>query len=118
MTAVKITFSREVSLEEIENLLTTAFEGGIGYWCQIRGYSHRPAMGNTPLYKGGVEPRYISYAMTPGGAVLLQDYTGEIDDTFPHGTKWKLTFAKIKKGLQVMAKEQPKHFANFVNEIS
>ena len=111
---IGVAFTHEIKLKDVEDLLCCAFEGGIGYWCQIYGYKR----GKGKQYKArtpednNIEwttPKYLSFPLSPGYAVLLRD-------TEEHSEKWVLNYKKIVEGLRVMAWKYPKHFANFIND--
>lgn len=81
----------EVTDRDLDNILITAVEGGINYWACVRAY--RNAEG-APC------------------SVEIQEEIDQGSATFPG---WhKVTRAKVKRGLQVMAAKYPHQLAAFV----
>lgn len=78
--------SLNITDEEINDLMATAFEGGINYWC-----------GGVKLKEGSLTPeqkekiKYISDAISLGGTLILED--AESSDT------WELTKDKFLAGV-------------------
>lgn len=97
---MKIIVPLEISQERIEDLLCCAFEGGIGYWAQVR-------------EEGGTGTYLHEKALSDAGFVTLEDSTGE---GWPSQVAAHLTRETIIVGLQVMAAKYPKHFADFMEE--
>jgi hypothetical protein len=92
---VPVTFRKE----DIADLLTTALEQGIGYWCDniVRATGTR-----TDIAK-----RYVPL-QDDGGTLRFQEYeTGKLYD---------MNFDTIKKGLALMAEKSPKLFSEFMSE--
>jgi len=77
----------EITDEQIDDLMVTALEGGINYWC-----------GGVELKEGTVTAeqeknlRYLSNAISLGGTIILHD--AESSD------KWELTKEKFLKGIE------------------
>jgi len=100
-----------VPLRRIADLLSCGFEGGVGYWCQIVGYTEpakpRSIWGDDQVF------RHIDYPLCKGGAVLCQvveDETGEEVETLT------LDRAAVDRGLRIMAEKYPRHWADFRKE--
>lgn len=95
-----------IPILRIADLLCTAFEGGVGYWCTIVGYDtpENPVkiLDEDHLYK------YADYPLT-GGAVHC-----EITET--EGEQKRLDGVSIVEGLKIMAEKYPRHFSNFISE--
>lgn len=99
-----VTIQKEFTHQQISDLLCGAFEGGSNYWYNIRDY----------IYPAGAKPndfdiKYIQLPLTRGGGVVIEDI--EDSDTFA-----TLNLESIQKGLQIMAKDYPRHFNDFVTE--
>jgi hypothetical protein len=69
-----------VTAEDIDDIVTTAFEGGINYWC------------NRAEVVGDYLGEFASDQISRGGVVLL--YDAENDDVY------ELTLEKVLKGIQ------------------
>lgn len=73
----------KVTAENIDDLLVSAFEGGINYWChEVKVISMPP----------GIKETLASYAISKGG--VLQIFDRDSYDT------WELTLPKFIKGLK------------------
>ena len=103
---IDVPFTINIPLRRIADLLCTAFEGGVGYWCTIVGYDE-PA--NSKKFLD--EDRIYKYADYPlcGGAVHC-----EITET--EGEQKRLDGTAIIEGLKIMAEKYPRHFSNFISE--
>jgi hypothetical protein len=94
----------------IADLLCCGFEGGVGYWCCITGYTEpetpRSAWGDDTIF------RHVDYPLC-GGAVLcevVEDETGEEVETLT------LDGDAVQRGLQTMAEKYPRHWGDFIRE--
>jgi hypothetical protein len=96
--------------------LASGMEGGIGYWAKITDYREPAALERTldklsaEVYgeKPGKELniyRHIDYVLNEGGGVQLQEC--ERDES-----KAWLTLEGLRRGVQLMADQYPKHFAD------
>lgn len=118
---IPVTVRHDITLRDVAYLLCSAFEGGVGYWAQIVGYvepktpvAHMDIGGDKTVYP------YVDFPLTPDGAVLIRDVEedgqqpdeGEPDE----GKTWRLDYAAVAKGLQVMADKYHKHFHTFLDE--
>lgn len=108
---MQITIKTEVTLERISDLLASAFEGGSygsGYWCKIVKYITPPKLNfrtdPKTVYK------YLDYPLNRDGAVLIKS----TEDPQKQGL-W-INLDTIKRGLELMAEKQPKHWADFMKE--
>jgi hypothetical protein len=109
----------EYDLERVRDLLCSGFEGGVGYWCCIDGYTKpkgkSPAIAKWkwPVAVGEREewPPYCWYPLA-GGAVLCTEDCHEGDAP----KERVLDAAAIDRGLKVMAKKYPRHFGNWLSE--
>jgi len=92
MKNLTISIRTHFTYEQIKGLLDSASRGS-DYWCE-----------NGLAYESETDK-----ALTITG-VLIKDY-----ETEPNKST-SLNLSKIKKGLTVMAKKYPKHFADFLQE--
>ncbi|WP_336786919.1 hypothetical protein [Paenibacillus sp. MMO-177] len=100
--------------KEIDYIVSTAFEGGINYWCRKAEVVEPTGWGNedTPeLLKGtqyeGAE--YASDLISRGGRILLHEHEGEHND---EPEKYTLTKEKVLAGIQLFmekAASDPNH---------
>lgn len=101
----------DVPMPRIASVICTGFEGGIGYWASIERYTCAPG---TTLYTDADDnycPHYVSHALSDGASVTLIEDSGNGDKP----RKRTLTLAKVKRGLALMAKQEPSHFADVVS---
>jgi hypothetical protein len=107
--ALALTLPQSIPFSRLSDLLCCGFEGGIGYWATITGYVKPSEMtfrrDPDHLYK------HLDYPLNPGGAVNLEEDTGDEDPAH-----WTLDMAAIKRGCEVMARDYPKHWADFLGE--
>lgn len=105
-TTVEVTVS--VPWDRVRSVLVGAFEGGCGYWCRISEYV-TPTVGDVP-WPGEIDSyRHVDYPVREGGAVVIEEIKGG-------KAKHRVDRESITKGLQVMARSYPKHFADLYNE--
>lgn len=114
----KIGVMKYFTMEDIQNLLCCAFEGGSNYWYIIEEF-HKPteflhyadkdvSEKNRQIY------RHLDYPVNPGGYIvvsdarLIEDEGGDESDC----TKTKIDIEALNKGLQIMSNLYPWHFAN------
>lgn len=79
---IKIEKSFELSSQDIDDLMVTALEGGINYWCG------KAIMNEPEKFKG----KFASDVISLGGTLTLCD--AESDD------KWELTLEKFMNGIK------------------
>ena len=101
----KIITEVEVGHQLLEDIVCTAFEGGINYWC------HAVRQGKLPEGRTGENfTLHSRLATTEGGSVyILEDEDG---DSREH----ELGLKELKVGLQLMAQNYPRHFAAVMTE--
>ncbi len=104
-----------VPRKQIAYLLSSAIEGGIGYWCESQAFKYTKPEKWEPVMDAGEEnpkkwPCY-DYPLLAGGAVSFKadDGTGTIKLCV-------LNLETIGKGLQLMAEKHPSHFGDFMTE--
>lgn len=90
--------TRKVNNRLVFNMLISAFEGGINYWCAdletADGFDHITAS--------------KAFAMQVLDKIRLYDQESE---------KWvELTQEKMRRGLRLMARNSPKHFDNMFDD--
>ncbi len=95
---VSIEQVHEFTIEDINDLVTTALEGGINYWCR-RAVIKLNLAGE---YNGITEEdmpnvQFASDAIGYGGTLILHD---SIDNV-----KWELTNEKMLKGIKMYCEE-------------
>ncbi len=94
--------TRKVSNRLVFDMLISAFEGGINYWCSdldtAEGYDHITA----------------TKAFAMGSLDKIRLY----DQEYERGTgRWvELTQERMRRGLRLMAKNSPRHFDNMFDD--
>lgn len=103
-----------VTKRNITYQICAAVEGGIGYWCPRQEFKYKKPKNPVAIMDGGEKDGQIwpcyDYPVQEGGAV-----TFFADDDAPV-KKCVLNLKTIKKGLDLMAKNSPRHFADLINE--
>jgi len=84
---LKVEVEYALTHQRIEDLLITAFEGGINYWAQI--------------YKTPEQPYWEA---------KVKDFEADKAETY------QLSMEKVVEGLKVCAKKYPRHFGDFIDE--
>lgn len=107
MAGIKV--QQEVSYERIANLLCSAFDPasrGIGYWGTVEKYVAPKEL----AFQSDPEQvyQYMDYPLNEGGQIIVRDNEEEKVHT--------LDLEAIKKGLQIMADKEPRHFADILDE--
>lgn len=97
----------DVNEKRIADLLSCAFDGGVGYWCVIVD-TIRPDKIRSVWGEDTICP-YIDYPLT-GGAIICN----LLEDDVPNNMI--LNIAAINKGLTLMAKNAPEHWGDFLAE--
>lgn len=92
-----ITIKKSVTVDDVENIMITAIEGGIGYWACL--LNDRPEWNDQ--CKGESTSEFAANLLLKGKSVWFQD--AEEDDEAP----WELTLTKLLNGLAQNAKERP-----------
>ena len=87
-----------VSSDSISHLLCCAFEGGVGYWCQLTRYT---------LDDEGVLD-YDSLADTS------QDLEWVVVDLHSNREVHTVTPKKLQHGLSIMGEKYPRHLSNLI----
>ncbi len=104
-----------ISDEVIRNLLCCAFEGGIGYWCQLKGYKYVKGITAKDFEEGGrltipddYNPKYLLVPLVEGCSVELID----IEDD---NKQYSLNLEALKRGLTNLAEKVPRQFGNMIS---
>jgi hypothetical protein len=101
-----ITINLKVPIQNVQNQLCAAFEGGSNYWVEI-GKMKKPV---AFLHKFDAKKTYphIDYPINPGGKLFLL----EVEEKKEH----VLSMVEITKGVQIMAEKYPKHFSDMITD--
>lgn len=110
-TGPALTVTHEVPLSRIADLICCAVEGGVNrYWMRIeRTRKPRKPVAYVSPQDGKIYP-HIDYALCKGGAITFRDTE---DATRP---LMVLDLDAIKRGLALMPKLTPRHWADFLSE--
>ena len=95
--------------QRIQDLLTSALEGGSNYWYIIKKYNYPPGQTKQSL---GIEFPHIELPFK-GGSLLIGDREAEKGDTTYDKI---LDRAAINQGMKLMAEKYPKHYSDFLSE--
>ena len=107
----QVEVTHKFTTEQIDDLLTCAFEGGSNYWyCIKRVVEPTEITYKTSVFEDGIS--YLTPVLNPGGALVIID---KIDD-YETAKEYFLNLETIQKGLDLMAKEYPYHMKNFIEE--
>ncbi len=105
---MKVTVPYTISSQRVCDMVVTAFEGGISYWCaNVRLVAHKAERSKAvPWYS---EPGLYDLPFTL--EVEESDPSGDDDDGI-----YFVTDKDFAKGFEVMAEKYPWHFNNFMND--
>lgn len=103
MTKVRV----NITDERIKDLLCNAFEGGSNYWYFIESFNYPEGKTRQSLK---LEFPHIDLPMTEGGSLTIKSLEE------PEKTYIELNRKACLKGLSIMAKKYPHHFADFMSE--
>lgn len=100
-----------VSFQRVADLLCCAIEGGSTYWAEIVKVKEPKECSFLMDSDSGGEGHkpYLSDYPFNGGSITFSDGEGDMPDSV-------LDLESIKKGLQVMAIDHPRHWQAFLNE--
>ena len=85
---LEVKFNVEVTNQDIDDIMCTALEGGITYWCR-----------RAEVVGGRYLGEYAHEQISRGGSLML--YGAKSSD------KWELTLDKLKQGLTVWVQNNP-----------
>lgn len=94
-----LSIRRDVTPRQVVDTLISAFEGGVGYWCQIDN-EKGPDYSEAQLFR-----------VVAGDSHLL--LTDQEDD---EKRRYRLTRYRIACGLRLMAEQHPDHFRDMTSE--
>lgn len=94
-----------ISDQRIEDLLCSAFEGGSNYWYIIKSFNYPPGATKQSL---GITYPHIELPLK-GGSLTVGDIEGDLPDKV-------LDRLAINNGLEIMARNYPTHYADFLAE--
>lgn len=100
-----------IPLERVRDLITTAMEGGIGYWCSAEPvWPKGKTREDFPSCRTNDWYWHIDLPLLgeTGAYVRLRD--NESEDT------WVFDRAAVQRGLEVMQAKYPRHWADFIGE--
>ena len=113
---IQATVTYDITKRRIADLLCCAIEGGSNYWYIIDEF-HKPEK-VLKLDESGEEEeeeeiyRYMHYPLSPGGSIVIADKEEPEDER----EGFTLSLITIASGLRIMAREYPRHFADFIAE--
>lgn len=84
--SINVKRDMRVTSEDIDDIMTTALEGGINYWC------------NEAEVVGECLGEYASEQISKGGTLILHD--AESEDT------WELNIEKLLRGISLAIEEE------------
>jgi hypothetical protein len=96
----------DVSSQQIADLIVTAFEGGIAYWCESAHLTHKPTY--TP------DPHEVGVVAYSHRQVYEGDFRFEVRTH--DGEEFIVGPDELGAGLALFASKYPKQFADFVEE--
>ena len=88
---IKYTTEKILTVEDLEDIMTTAIEGGIGYWA---------CLDNTACDWLEAQGTVATRVLLNGGAIVFEDAEGEYDEC------WMLTLEGFRKGCELYEKER------------
>lgn len=100
----QVKMTRGISQQELEDMLTTAFEGGSNYWCS----SIRITKTNQEI----PEQEFLSEDIASGRVMEISVHDNE------GGKQYLVTREKLIQAFQLMADQEPRHFQDFAEENS
>lgn len=108
---MKITIETEVTYQRLADLLCSAFACGSNYWYTITKYNEPKELTFRSSPDNVFE--YLDYPLNEGGSVVIE--TRERDE-IDSATSWTLDLNRVEKGLKILAKDYPQHFADFISD--
>lgn len=100
----------DIPAERIQDLLCNALEGGYSNnWCRIERYEYPSIETKESM---DIEFPHIELPFKDG-KIIFKDVSGE---TNTPDKELILDIKAIEEGLQIMADEEPRHFADFLQE--
>lgn len=99
---------RKITQQELEDMLTTAFEGGSNYWCS----SIRITKTNQEI----PEQEFLANDIASGRVLEIAVYDNEEVDENDRPKRHLVTREKLIQAFQIMADQEPGHFQDFLND--
>lgn len=103
MKNITVKVSVDISEERVQDILTSAFEGGSNYWYMIDKFIYPEGQTKESL---GITFQHVELPFK-GGALMISS-----DGDMPVA---KLDLDAITKGLQILAEKYPLHWADIIN---
>lgn len=97
---IKIETTYDLTQQDVDDLMSTALEGGINYWCR-----KATVKGNISDFK--VE--FSSDVISQGGTLILHD--AESND------KWELNLEKLVNGIKMFCQKKNKSVEDLINDF-
>lgn len=116
---MKLTFTKEIDVSRVRELLCCAIEGGSAYWAIIEKFVYPPGTTAEDFNTGGrcqLEehwPRSMLLPFMEGGAVIIGD---KEDQGNGKRLKGSLDLASIERGFQVLFDKHPDRLSEFLAE--
>ena len=109
---IQRTVTTTITLEQVDDLLTCAFEGGSNYWYTIkRTIEPTEILYKTDIFEDGKS--YLTPALNPGGALVIIDREEDEEDA----KEYILDLKSIENGLIIMSEDQYSfHMNNLLTE--
>lgn len=99
-----VTIQKELTEEDIENIMVTAMEGGISYWAGLNNSTED--WNDQP--EDEPNSTWATKLLIEGKSVEFYDIEeSELDDDESESEKWSLTLEKLIKGYEQNYKERP-----------
>lgn len=109
----KIPTTYTVSLDQVANLLCSAFDpacNAVGYWCEISGRDMPSEITYPTKESKEAVYDYMHWPLNKRGALYLKDIEADAGETY------QLDLVSIRQGLEQMAAKFPTHFADAIND--
>lgn len=115
----------EITDNRIRDLLCSALEGGSNYWYTILNnvlapdttlddYKHGGKFNN-----GDYHPYYLILPFVEGAGLMIGDVESDPEDEDENDEAFKptlLNHAALERGINIMSKDYPQHFSDFITE--
>lgn len=114
MLTIPVTITKNITKDQISDLISTAIEGGSNYWYIIEGYQEPSVVDfRCSLFARDEEPhRIYDWPLCTGGGVIISATEScEESNPIPH----VLNLESITKGLILMAEKYPQRLVNFAD---
>ena len=109
---MKIETTIEVADEDIECLLSCAFEGGSNYWY----WNLEPATFPPGRTEADFEYWHLQVPLAPGGSLKFEDQEEPHEAALNPDGMYHLDRDKLFRGLHIMMKDYPRHWSDFIQE--